>query len=587
MLFVPAMAALCAAGQRDGSALRCRAARWMSAHKERITMSDLSPQGSSTTSPPSPKRARLSKLAGLLFGSGAAVLIPALALGAGYTRGCAVAPIHGSGVQVARGPLPTFPVRYAAVTADTATRVAIQFGKPVKNATGVGAPTAWTTLKTVVPVADANGNKQVDTNVEVPIDKWAQDDVIAFRGRETLANGTVQTIDTVGVGASKTPHSIGGVMDLPGVADLPSLRIFPVDARINNQEDDTFLYAKTFGPNIVPPVQAYYASIGAPSTFGAWKSANGFPTNEIVTFYRNENDLGFGREMRCRLVQGGITPGKIACYVTNYPNEDDAAAGVNKTATVAMEWSAGGFLNPATNRVVDPKETVRFYVYDTGVGEFRDLDNDNLTNDLLNSVALDGGGNKPVPGLCLNCHGGTRAVAANESNKQVVRGARFLPWDTLTLPVPSSKGAQSESFRRLNAYVWMIEIMDGRMQGPLAELTDGWYGGDGNVNVPNSSFSGAYVPSGWSGNPAMYLGMVAPFCRSCHIAQPGREFHTLASLDGYRARIIDNLCKREGSIMPHAERTYIKFWQSGAAAFVGVDLGAGSCAFEPFPPLVP
>src|SRR5262249_54057723 len=146
------------------------------------------------------------------------------------------------------------------------------------------------------------------------------------------------------------------------------------------------------------------------------------------------------------------TGSDLACYVTNYglpdqnlQNADFAAAHAinspHRAATVAMEYKAS---EPAANRV-------RFYVYGGG---------DPTTAGKLKFADLDGLGPKPVPYLCVVCHGGNY----NNGTKNV-DNARFrefdLPsfkyaggqsWDYGQAP-PSNVQSQLTAFMNLNKFV--------------------------------------------------------------------------------------------------------------------------------------
>ncbi|NJM42019.1 MAG: hypothetical protein HC853_15340, partial [Anaerolineae bacterium] len=58
----------------------------------------------------------------------------------------------------------------------------------------------------------------------------------------------------------------------------------------------------------------YYAEIGAPADFNAWKAAYFNSGTEVVAKYYNAGDLGFGRNMHCKQQANG----DVACYVANH-----------------------------------------------------------------------------------------------------------------------------------------------------------------------------------------------------------------------------------------------------------------------------
>ena len=185
---------------------------------------------------------------------------------------------------------------------------------------------------------------------------------------------------------------------------------------------------------------------------------------------------------------------------------------------------------------------VRFYTYDA-------------SGSLLTQAPLDTEGNKPTPGLCLSCHGGTL-----QSNNQVV-GAKFLPFDLEAFDFkPSgaySKAGQQEAFRRLNQTVKSTVAAS----DPIAKLIDGWYASSGGVNAFGATQNPDYVPSGWSTEPVLYQKAFAPYCRTCHVAL-NIPFETFAQLQSFPPE--GAIC--ETKYMPHAEITRNAFWASSARA---------------------
>lgn len=108
-------------------------------------------------------------------------------------------------------------------------------------------------------------------------------------------------------------------------------------------------------------------------------------------------------------------------------------------------------------------------------------------------------------------------------------------------------------------------VEDLRVPAPV-ELIEGWYGGPG---MPSATFDGSFVPKGWlppiaPANAAeLYLRVVGPTCRACHI-QRGTlrrgeiDFSTYADFLSYADRI-EPLVYR-AAVMPLAKRTFDHFW---------------------------
>jgi len=108
-------------------------------------------------------------------------------------------------------------------------------------------------------------------------------------------------------------------------------------------------------------------------------------------------------------------------------------------------------------------------------------------------------------------------------------------------------------------------VQDLRVPAPV-ELIEGWYGGSG---MPSTTFDGSFVPVGWlppiaPANAAeLYLKVVGPTCRACHI-QRGTlrrgeiDFSTYADFLVYADRIEELVYRR--ALMPLAKRTFDHFW---------------------------
>ncbi len=226
---------------------------------------------------------------------------------------------------------------------------------------------------------------------------------------------------------------------------------------------------------------------------------------------------------------------------------NDAIAGHNPFATVAMDyWPLS-----ANNKV-------RFYTY-------------NAAGTLLTQAQLDTEGNKPIPGLCLSCHSGTYNASTNS-----VTGAKFLPFDLNAFGFASSgafsRSGQEQAFRQLNSLLRTSETLAPGVIGTSASnLIDGWYAATGGVNTVGAVQDSEFIPSGWSGNEAIYSKAVAPYCRTCHVAVgsgTALSFDTYSDLSIYAGSIKNAVC--DGKYMPHAQITRNAFWaSSGRAHLVG------------------
>lgn len=320
---------------------------------------------------------------------------------------------------------------------------------------------------------------------------------------------------------------------------------------------------------------------------------------ETTAAYANTVDLGFGREMHC--VQNGAS---AACYVSNYDQEpytgpgegpdttkaQHAVEGLLGTrppdATVAMEFSQIEDTAPPGSPVTstDPDRVVKFYVF-------------NREGNPADKANLDGQGERPVPQLCMVCHGGqipnatgTTSTAAGvltpvfkdgdrttDDRPNVKLGSKFLPFDlssfTYSAPDsdagnPFSKRNQQAAFRRLNEIVKIAPPPDPLdLSSDLIEvLFNRWYTGP--ITPPALQVENAVVPS-WDTDARrtnFYSSVVAKSCRTCHIASPFARFRfeqpgsVGVGIDGNIDAVQNRVCSEH--VMPHARRTHDLFWTS-------------------------
>lgn len=298
--------------------------------------------------------------------------------------------------------------------------------------------------------------------------------------------------------------------------------------------------------------------------------------------FSNSGDLGFGRDMHCRRNNGDDGAFDYACYVTNYgqppldlPDQvdaDNAHAGLNPDATVAMEYSR--VENPAGDAVEFPdnERAVKFFVYNTNAPDAGPI----------TKADLDNFGERPVPQLCVTCHGGqTTPIAVDIANPSgptkgafedradiIAMGSSFLPFDLslYNFPAANSKASQQASFKGLNE-----DIVKG-----VATATDA-AGGTGAeiIDLINEFYAGGVadqvdepVVVGWDkANPSsdvnrFYREVFAPSCRTCHIAQPytAPAYPTEADFVADIVKIQSRVCNQK--VMPHAKRTHQIFWNS-------------------------
>jgi hypothetical protein len=355
--------------------------------------------------------------------------------------------------------------------------------------------------------------------------------------------------------------------------------------------------------------QNYYTQVdpavaGHPSgqrlTFTDFRNKNGFtsppgfhlcgavpcedPDTEINTAYANSGDLGFGRDMHCRRTSTA-SGFDYACYVTNFGNvalnsndQDDANDAFNNNApfaTVAMEYSR---INDDTDAVTD--RHVKFYVY-------------NAAGTRVNNADLDGHGRRPIPQLCMVCHGGAYPGGGNTgvpgftTPDEVKLGSRFIPFDLRFLTFPNAAGspdktAQQSAMKHLNQDI-VAHVPPLTGPDPLADIISGMYPGAPVTQEEN------FVVPGWRqstlpntvAQEAFYKRVVADTCRNCHVLQPfanvsneraGMNLQFSTARDFLRSQAItgspatfsafsqaeQRVCSDH--VMPHALRTFEIFW---------------------------
>jgi hypothetical protein len=274
--------------------------------------------------------------------------------------------------------------------------------------------------------------------------------------------------------------------------------------------------------------------------------------------YLNNNDLGFGRDMHC--IEGiddfgGVT---VSCYVTNYGKPDQNI----KNADLAFKaWNADGTPNNAIRAQSaatvcmeyspidqDPSgiPVVKFFVYGApGDG----------SGHLLLSANLDGrvNGEKFVPNLCLNCHGGLQNTNSPD------QGASFREFDLASFRYSALRGA-SRASQEFNFEDMNFMVQDSNAAQPIQDLISGWYA---NSNTQDTTF----VPPGWSAHPDLYQKVVSKSCRTCHIAQQtatndaGISWNTYTEFSMDHDTIQNYVCSN-AKLMPHALITYKNFWLS-------------------------
>ena len=315
---------------------------------------------------------------------------------------------------------------------------------------------------------------------------------------------------------------------------------------------------------------------GDRDTLTKWRNENGFPADEVLGVYYNNLDLKLGRQMRCRKTTVGANAGDVACAVSNFGQPGGppqvaltaAIAHVNNSslptgATVTMEYDASLGSGPTPNQV-------KFYVFDPD-------------GNRIPRVALDAEGEKPVPHICLVCHGGYYTPSTHSATGAVFREFDVFGFEFDT-GVAFNLSGQQEAFRKLNA---MVKGTNPNVVTPggasaITDLIDGFYDQlplPVGVDTAGALAADGYVPTDWQGPPdksALYETIPKVHCRACHIAQSsGIDFNEYSEFDAYKSSIDYDVCTIRS--MPHAEATFRNFWLSVApqAAPYLADPGTG------------
>ena len=320
---------------------------------------------------------------------------------------------------------------------------------------------------------------------------------------------------------------LGGPPAPAGVSGTPEW------AAINGA--DFFAY-RTTGLSSPQDASAYYQAIdptGSKSTLTLWKQANGFAANDdsqddASASYFNAGDLGLGRSMHMKVNANS----DVAYYVSNYPTVEDAKRHTNLIATVGMEYAPGAPGGP---------RFAKFYVYAAD-------------GSITPSADLDGNGQKFVPNLCVICHGLNKYAAGSSADI----GARFLPFDLASFQydLVVGRNGQEAQFRKLN-----LGILQTNKSVAENDLIHAWYR-DPAQNPPELAsqvHNSDAVPGGWTGHDALYLKVIKPSCRACHVSRnAGLDFGTYADFEARAATAQRVVCTER--MMPNAIVTYQKFW---------------------------
>jgi hypothetical protein len=311
----------------------------------------------------------------------------------------------------------------------------------------------------------------------------------------------------------------------------------------------------------------------APLTFEAWKTAFSIPARmpgetletyraraDVVVYY-NTNELGLGRELGCtEFNDGTATNGTpligVACYVTNYGT---ALGDVVNSLPLAIEG-----LHPRDTLCITYRPSlpanyqVQFYAYN-GDGDRREW------------AILDTLGPRPVPQVCLSCHGGSY-----DSERHLAKYARFLPLDPNGLVFAPSgdvtRAAQEERIRRIN----LLSLRSPLTPDQVTTL-DKLYGGK--IATPGTGSVTEWAPATWSDTAEhrqLFDKVIKPACWACHAAMqngPNGDVLPIYSLFDSPALLEANLPAQlcNTFTMPNSQATRLAFWEPFETPLVFTD----------------
>jgi len=311
---------------------------------------------------------------------------------------------------------------------------------------------------------------------------------------------------------------------------------------------------------------AYYKSTGAIAddnndgifdlsegeTFADWKTRNGFgasSSDDEHASYFNAGDLGFHRAMH----QEG-TGSHVAYYVSNFNSSVNAETNVFgpgtvvPAASVAMEYDKNS--NTGTRGII------KFFLF-KGPSETLDT-----------HVDLDGNGEKFIPGLCIECHGGretdytTLSAGTGLQSYYLTNPTHtpcFLAFDLQSFNYSGAhpRNSQEVNLRNLNQ-----KVFDANSTQAIKDFLNAAYGVTG---ILSGNFNDNSVAVNWNAgstnginNAFFYPTVVGPSCRTCHASKEQNiplQFNQPADFAGYP------VCGT-GKYMPNAQVTFINFWTS-------------------------
>jgi hypothetical protein len=325
----------------------------------------------------------------------------------------------------------------------------------------------------------------------------------------------------------------------------------------------------------------YYLLIDPTANFASlknWLNYAGFDENHAAAsndpnignaVYFNNYDLGYGRNTWLRKDDSG----DVFSYVTNFPSVEATLACQNDFSVFAMEYSD----NPDTSGLNE--KIVKFYAYipDASTGEYV----------RVNSINIDGQGEKQVPGVCTGCHQSYTGSRQFTDVSEADLNAAFIPLDVdsflyakaqdTQLIEPSfnatkfkadyintySRETLEDEFREINLGVLATYADDPSRHAAAIELVHGWYGDEELTletnQLPNENFNSGYVQPGWSGQEDLYNDVYVRNCRTCH-TQVDDEALNFDDYDEFVSNEKLTSHVYQQGLMPSSRITMDRFW---------------------------
>jgi hypothetical protein len=401
------------------------------------------------------------------------------------------------------------------------------------------------------------------------------------------------------------------VADINGQSLGNQAVFFPTETGTGAPFSRSDLFLATKGLDSRQSACEYYRLTGAVSscdrtgnpanaiTFDDWKRKVGLApyqfTSPAATEYKatyiNHADLNLTRNHHAITYPGG-TVNRTSAYVCNHLG---LGADTQKTIDAALQAK----IDTAIDNAVNGKNLVACVAQDYGY-EFDKNGQPYVryyifaaNGQLMQSINLDGRGEKFMPGSCVACHGGEKYDGQFPTNGKGSPnyGGYFLPFDVANFFFSSKPGLtkadQQEAIYNLNK-----TVQNGNMTQVASSLIDQWYlDYQPGVNTPVQNEK--YVPSNWIANvdsngldPAeIYSKVEAPYCRSCHVALATDVEDTGTDL----GRIQRHICGGSQHIafnhsMPNSLVTFNRMWADpDAVDVINRWVGLGNCGNAPFP----